>query len=141
MIKSYLAGFGDLYGKEDLAHSCKGYFSALKDEKVLQGEIITGEVFRRNLVETNERRGYETFGLKYGKDLRLWEMLAARAKKEEQLRLYIIRAEVDNTGESSGELLPKFIHKEKLGKSLVNLSRNYPSLEFFVYSSDIDAKS
>jgi len=141
MIKSYLAGFGDLYGKEDLAHSCKGYFSALKDEKVLQGEIITGEVFRRNLVETNERRGYETFGLKYGKDLRLWEMLEAKSKQEGQIHLSIIRAEVDDTGESSRELLPKFVHKEKLGKSLANLSRNYPSLEFFVYSSDIDAKS
>jgi hypothetical protein len=141
MEKNYLAGFGFPL-TSDVISSCKGYFLALSDEKVLKKDtIIKGTGSGWIVIGSGNSKSLEAFHSLYGYDIRLWEMLTATANKVGRYSLHVIRAEIDNTGENSGELLPKFMHKEKLMKGLVNLATHFPSLEFVIYSSDIDAKS
>jgi len=126
MKKQYLAGFGAIQ-RTDTISDCKGYFRALRDEGMLKGKILTGA--GNGWVPVGEKDEYGIFCKMFGNDMELWGMLTTKAKQDKRNSINVIRAEVDE--------------RKGLGLSgrLVHLSENYPVLGFFIYSSDIEAKS
>jgi len=125
MEKSYLAGLG--YSPRcDTLINCRGYFTALRDQGVLRGKINSGWIITRS------EEYFDTFCRIYGNDVLLWEILKEKVEKEKSksLSISVIRAEINEKERNS-----------KLADSLTGLNKNFPSLDFFIYSLDIDAKS
>mgnify|MGYP001587431249 CR=1 FL=1 len=115
MKKTYLATYEKTLNMSQL-HSCLGYLQALKDERILKGEILKEfSIFYKD--------HYSSFSKVFSEDKELWDKLQKKSLKSVSIPLYFIRAEVEDIG--------------KLNPKMQSLRKNYPFLEFVVYDSDI----
>jgi hypothetical protein len=126
MEKTYLAGF-TVITRENIIDMHKGYFMALRDEKVLKGDIITG-FHPWNVMIGDEHFG--KFSVIYGNDISLWKMLNTKSRQKGVKYLQVIRAEVND-----------YSGRVELNRGLAGLVKSFPYSDFFVYSSDIKNKT
>jgi len=91
---------------------------------ILEGDISTG----RGMGAIEIPESYEMFQKTggWGNDKILYNKLNEGVSKEKKREMYLVRAEVKNLG--------------KLTPRIQGLKKDYPTLEFFVYSADIGPK-
>jgi len=140
MEKNYLAGFRSSAGLPtpemfSMMGRCLGYFESLSAEGLLKN-ILFNEP-SAGFVPVGEEH-FEGFCKQYGRDVKLWEMLTARTKKDKKMGVHLIRAEIGDLEACKERILYPHV---MLQNAVRSLNRHYLPLQFSVYASDIEAKS